>query len=433
MPRSITIEPLAAFEASICPPGSKSLTNRALLLSALAEGRSIIRRPLWADDTRRMVEALRRIGFDLDADEDRIEIEGGAVRSDPGAPIRLDLGNSGTSIRSLAAACCLWPGRFTLDGIERMRRRPIGELVDALRQLGASIAYEADDGFPPLTVDGGSLNGGEVEIGPMQSSQYVTALLMIGPRCGNGLSLRIGGAIPSRPYVVMTLGLMQRFGAEVDADAALTRIDVKSASCRAIEYEVEPDASSASYFLALAAVIPGSKCTITGLGRRSLQGDVGIADVLHQMGASILFGPDFLTVMAPPDGARLKGVDVDLNAMPDMAMTLAAAALFADGPTTIRNVPNLRIKETDRMAALDHELTKLGARVRIDGGDLHIEAPSDGDLRPADIDTYDDHRIAMSFAVAAAASPARIAINDPDCVSKTYPGFFDDLEALRRM
>lgn len=433
----IEVRPVEPFDVRLRVPGSKSLTNRALLLAALAEGESTLVRPLVAEDTRRMMGALDALGFELTHDEvaERVTVRGQGGRM-PRGDSQLELHNAGTAMRFLTAACCLpalhepdpeSPGGHTLDGNPRMRQRPIGELVDALRHLGARIEYVGQRQYPPLRVHSQSLAGGELRLGPMLSSQYISALLQVGPYCDGGLTLGFDGPVVSQPYVAMTVGLMRRFGAEVEVDEAFTRLRVAPGGYRGLDYEVEPDASSASYFLAAAAVVPGSRCVIEGLGDASLQGDVGFAQVLGQMGASVEVAADRISVAAPRD--RLRGIDVSLNHMPDMAQTLAVAALFAEGATTIRDVGNLRVKETDRIAALQCELTKLGATVLVHGDDLRIEPPSGGEPRPATIDTYDDHRMAMSFAVAGLRSPG-VVINDPGCVGKTYPGFFDDLQRL---
>ena len=437
--KSLSIEPITRFRATVRPPGSKSLTNRVLLLAALAEGESILRGPLLADDSRRMLDALERLGFAPQhvEEEDHIAIRGrgGTI---PARTAELNLGNAGTAYRFLTAACCLGTsrdaarreGQYILDGIERMRQRPIGQLVDPLRSIGGDVEYLGQSGFPPLRVKGSSLRDADLLMAPTLSSQYLSALLQIGPYCENGLTLRFDGPVTSRPYVEMTLATMEQFGGQVEVDPSFTRIHVKPGTYRGTEYDIEPDASNASYFLAAAAVIPGSRCTIEGLGKGSVQGDVGFADVLQQMGAGMLYGRDFITVIGPPEGEALRGIDIDLNHMPDMAQTLAAVALFARGPTTIRNIGNLRVKETDRLAALRNELTKLGASVEVEGDDLYIEPP-DGPLKPAAIDTYNDHRMAMSFAVVGLRARG-IVINDPACVEKTFPKFFEYLDLLRK-
>ena len=430
MNNTLTIAPLGSFTAALRPPGSKSLTNRALLLAALADAESTIRRPLIAQDTQCMIAALTGLGIAMQVDDDgnRVTVQGGSGRFDA-AEATLDLANAGTAMRSLTAACCLGQGVYRLDGNPRMRQRPIGELVTALRRLGAKIRYLDHDGFPPLQVEGGGLAGGEIEIAPTRSSQFITALLIVGPHCGDDLTLRFPGPIISRPYVEMTVAMMRRFGANVEADPQFRSVHVDRGGYRACDYAVEPDASSATYFMAAAAISPGSRCTIEGLGRKSIQGDVAFADLLHQMGAGLLFGPDFITIVGPEGSQRLKGIDVDMNHMPDAAMTLAAIAPLCAGPTSIRNVGNLRYKETDRLAALKKELSKLGAAVWIEGDDLLIEPPPDGRIAPATIDTYDDHRMAMSFAILGLRHEG-IVINDPGCVNKTFPDFFEYLNRL---
>jgi 3-phosphoshikimate 1-carboxyvinyltransferase len=433
MPDSITIKPAQAFQAALTPPGSKSLTNRALLLAALAEGESTIRRPLLADDTRAMLDALPALGFAVHRHDEHVTIRGGGGAI-PAREATLNLGNAGTAMRPLTAACCLGQGSYLLDGVARMRQRPIGELVSPLRRLGATIDCTMAEGFPPLRITAHGLAGGEIDMAPTLSSQFITALLMVGPCMTDGLTIRFQGPITSRPYVEMTLALMARFGVDATVDPMFSQISVAPGRYRAIDYLVEPDASNASYFLAAAAVIPGSRITVEGLGFRSVQGDAWFAErVLQPMGAAVIYEPDAITVIAPPSGQRLKGIDIDLNAMPDMAQTLAVLALFADGLTTIRNVGNLRVKETDRMAALQTELHKLGATVTIDGDDLTIQPPHALPPEGATIDTYDDHRMAMSFAVAGLhpASHGRITLRDPDCVNKTFPDFFEYLDRLR--
>ena len=433
LPAQLAIEPLPGpFDVTITDlPGSKSLTNRALLLAALAQGDSMLSNVLFSDDTRVMMTALEKLGLQLGIDETNrtVQVHGraGAI---PAAGARLHLGNAGTAYRFLTAACSLGDGTYTLDGDPRMHQRPIGQLVDALRQLGARIEYLDADGYPPLGITGGRLRGGEVTVPQTLSSQYISALLQIAAYCDQQTSLQLQGTVTSQPYVAMTLGLMRRFGVEAQVQGGFERITISPGTYRATDYTIEPDASNASYFLAAAAIVPGGKCTIEGLGKSSLQGDVGFADLLGQMGAGLLFGKDFITVMAPPEKGALRGIDVDLNHMPDMAQTLAAVALFARGDTVIRNVGNLRIKETDRLAALQNELTKLGAAVAVEGDDLSITPPPNGRVKPAAIDTYDDHRMAMSFAVAALRG-AGIVINHPRCVSKTFPDFFEYLDRLR--
>ena len=439
----LTIQPFPGpFTADVTPPGSKSLTNRALVLAALADGVSTLDNVLVADDTRVMLDCLQRLGFDVTLDPDahvaRVVGTGGKI---PAESADLFCGNSGTTIRFLAALCTLGRGTFHLDGIPRMRQRPLGDLVAMLRNLGGRVEYAMADGFPPLNVlgrrtsgnKGGSLPGGRVRFGRSQSSQYLSAVLQVAPYAKHEVLVDLEPRQTSWPYVAMTMRLMDEFGVtpELIRDPRTSepqQIIVPQGHYRPTDYAIEPDASNASYFLAAAAIHPGSKLTVKGLGKRSLQGDVGFADILHRMGASLVFGPDFITITAPD---RLEAIDADLSTMPDTAQTLAVAALFADGVTTLRGLHTLRVKETDRVAALANELTKLGADVTVEGDDLMIAPPEDGKLNAAAIDTYDDHRMAMSFALAGTRS-AGVTIRDAGCVNKTYPDYFADLEKLRR-
>ncbi|MEX0886675.1 MAG: 3-phosphoshikimate 1-carboxyvinyltransferase [Phycisphaeraceae bacterium] len=432
LPEELEVEPVGRpFDVALRLPGSKSLTNRALLLAALGEGESVVRRPLVADDTQRMLDALGELGFKVTEAQAgavvRVAGRGGLIPADAAT---LELGNAGTAMRPLTAACGLGRGVYQLDGVARMRERPIGELVDPLRELGARVRYLGAEGYPPVEVAGRGLRGGEIIMRPTLSSQFITALLMVGPYMRDGLTIRFDGPVTSRPYVEMTIGLMARFGVEVQVDAGWRVLRVEPARYAATDYTVEPDASNASYFLAAAAALPGSRVLIEGLGRSSLQGDLGFVDVLARMGARLTLTEGSVAVASPADDAPLRGVDVDLNHMPDAAMTLATLAVLAEGPTTIRNVGNWRVKETDRMAAMHAELSKLGARVRVDGDDLHVAPPAGGRITPAVIDTYDDHRMAMSFAVIGLAQPG-VVIRDPACVGKTFPGFFEHLALLR--
>jgi len=447
--KRLAIKPIGPFNRRIRPPGSKSLTNRALLLAALAQGESVLQGALLADDTQRLFVALDNLGFSITSDKAyrlvKISGLGGRLPGIHNQEIKLNLGNAGTAYRFLTAACCLAtdplpqghsgemnPSTYRLDGIDRMHQRPIGQLVDCLRQLGGQIQYLGKDGFPPLEIVSSSLTGGVMKLSPTLSSQYISALLQVGPYCDQGLTIQFEGPVTSRPYVEMTMALMKHFGADVESDSNLTSIRVGTRPYQGTDYAIEPDASNASYFLAAAAIIPGSQCTIDGLGKRSCQGDIGFADVLHQMGAGLLYGSDFITVMAPPKGEFLRGIDIDLNAMPDMAQTLAMVALFAEGHTTIRNIGNLRYKETDRIEALRCELTKVGAKIQVDGDNITIRPPASSTAAmPTEtiIDTYDDHRMAMSFALIGLARPG-IVINDPECVNKTFPDYFEYLSLL---
>jgi 3-phosphoshikimate 1-carboxyvinyltransferase len=432
----VTIEPVARpFGATITPPGSKSLTNRALVLAALARGQCVLTNVLFADDTRVMLEGLRALGFAIDVDEPneavRVLGQGGRI---PEASAEIFCGNSGTTIRFLAAMLSLGRGTYTLDGVPRMRERPIGPLVAMLRNLGARIEHTMEDGFPPVRITADGLPGGFVRYGSETSSQYLSAVLMAAPYARNEVRVDLTGRQTSWPYVAMTMQLMDAFGVtpELVRDPATgdpRQIIVPDGAYAPTAYAIEPDASNASYFLAAAAVHPGAKVTVEGLGKRSLQGDVGFADVLHRMGADLVFGRDFITVTGTD---RFEAIDVDLSGMPDTAQTLAVACLFADGPSTLRGLHTLRVKETDRLAALATELRKLGADVDVEGDDaLRITPPQDHKLRPAEITTYDDHRMAMSFAIAGTKS-AGVTIRDAECVNKTYPRFFQDLERAVR-
>jgi 3-phosphoshikimate 1-carboxyvinyltransferase len=432
----IRIEPFSApFDLNFTPPGSKSLTNRALVLAALGNGTSEITNVLFADDTRIMLDCLGKMGFSLDVNESANTVHvAGAAGQIPAGGAELFCGNSGTTIRFLTAMCGLGHGDFVLDGIPRMRQRPIRELCDLLHNLAVRIEYLGENGFPPVKVLADGLPGGWVRFGRSQSSQFLSALLQVSPYARHEVRIHLDPNQTSWPYVAMTMRLMDHFGVTPhvvrdDRTGEPTQIVVENAhGYHAADYLVEPDASAASYFLAAAAIHSGSKITLNGLGKSSLQGDVGFADLLHQMGADLIFGGDFITVMGTD---RLVGIEADMSKMPDTAQTLAVVALFATGPTHLRGLHTLRVKETDRVAATATELRKLGADVEVEGDDLVIHPPEDGKLKVAAIDTYDDHRMAMSFALAGTKS-AGVTIKDAGCVSKTYPGYFQDLEKLRR-
>jgi len=428
----LRLDPISApFKASITPPGSKSLTNRALVLAALANGTSKLTNVLFADDTCVMLDGLKSLGFAVEIDEANHTVtvtgHGGKI---PAGGANIFCGNSGTTIRFLTALVALGRGEFTLDGIARMRQRPIGELVTLLKNLGVRIRYDLNEGFAPITVLADGFPGGVARFGASQSSQFLSAVLQIAPYARNELRISLEPNQTSWPYVAMTMQLMDVFGVtcelirDPDTGEPQTLI-VPQHFYVPHDYVIEPDASNASYFLGAAAIHPGAKTTIEGLGKRSLQGDVGFADVLQQMGASLVFGGDFMTIIGPK---MLEGIDVDLSRMPDTAQTLAVVALFARGHTTIRGLHTLRVKETDRLAALQAELTKLGAEVDIEDGSVLVINPPEK-LKIAHIDTYDDHRMAMSFALAGTKT-AGVTIKDIECVNKTYPNYFADLQKL---
>jgi len=366
------------FSATVTPPGSKSLTNRALILAALADGVGELSNVLVADDTRVMIDALRTLGFSLEQHDTTIRISGreGTI---PSRSAQLFCGNSGTSIRFLTALVSLGTGVYTLDGIERMRQRPIGALVDMLTTLGARCEYVGQHGFPPVKVLADGLAGGTAAFGREMSSQFLSAALMVSPFARREVRINLASHQTSWPYVAMTMQLMEHFGVRPEVTCDLkssepTQIVVPQGQYRATPYSVEPDASNASYFLALAAIHPGATVTIQGLGKSSLQGDVGFANVLDAMGADLTLGSDFITITGTE---RLEGIDVDLSDMPDTAQTLAVASLFAKGSTTIRGLQTLRVKETDRLSALAAELDKLGARVAVDHSSISITPPND--------------------------------------------------------
>lgn len=422
----------SSFRTRFAPPGSKSLTNRALVLAALSDGACTLRNVLFADDTRVMLEALGRLGFEMqvDASATTVHIEGcgGNVPADHA---ELFCGNSGTTIRFLSAVCALGRGMYTLDGIARMRQRPIGQLVDLLRNLGARIDYPGEEGFPPIQIRSDGLPGGLLRFGAAQSSQFLSAVLMVSPLARHEVQIDLDPGQTSWPYISMTMQMMDHFHVtpELYRDPETNeprRIFVPRGHYRAVDLTIEPDASNASYFLALAALHEGSSITLEHLGQTSLQGDVGFAGVLERMGASVRVGPGEIEVAGTD---RLDGIEVDLRDMPDTAQTLAVVALFARGRTTIRGLHTLRHKETDRLAALAAELGKFAADVRIESDDTLIVDPPDQLHTPVAIDTYEDHRMAMSFALAGTRIGG-VTIRDPACVNKTYPTFFEDLQKV---
>jgi 3-phosphoshikimate 1-carboxyvinyltransferase len=422
----VHIRPAGAVAGSVRPVGSKSHTNRAMVCAALADGASTLVGASCSDDTRHMVSAIRNLGVPVAVDDARGSIEvRGCSGMIPADDVALNVADAGTVMRFLTALCALGHGRFELDGSARMRARPIGALVEALRQLGAGFEFGGVVDFPPLTVHARGLPGGHAQFRSPQSSQFVSALLMVAPYAARDVTMLVEGEFPSRPYVDMTMTLMRRMGVEVLAGDDARFIVPAGQRYQADELLIEPDASAATYFWAAAAITGGRVC-VEGLGMDSTQGDVAFTAVLERMGCEVESSADGI-VVAGPAGGRLRGIDVDLNTMPDTVQTLAVAALFADGPTRIRNVGNLRVKETDRIAALASELTKLGAEVETTSDSLTINPPAS--LASATIETYNDHRMAMSLALVGLCAP--ITIRNPQCVSKSYPGFFESLLGLR--
>ncbi|OJW95265.1 3-phosphoshikimate 1-carboxyvinyltransferase [Thiobacillus sp. 65-1402] len=403
-------------------PGSKSISNRVLLLAALAQGTTIVRALLDSDDTRVMLDALRALGVGVarvsDTDDYEITGVGGAF---PAKQAELFLGNAGTAFRSLTAACALLGGEYVLKGVARMHERPIGDLVDALRRLGAHIDYLGAEGFPPLKIHPAEIAGDVTEVRGNVSSQFLTGLMMALPLRQRDTTIEVVGELISKPYIEITLAMLRRFGVEIARDG-WQRFGVPAAARYRSPGEiwVEGDASSASYFLA-AGAIGGGPVRVEGVGRDSVQGDVRFADALALMGAEIEMGPNWIEARAPKSG-RLKAIDLDCNHIPDAAMTLAVAALFADGTTTLTNIASWRVKETDRIAAMATELRKVGATVE-EGADYIRIAPPEQLTPNAVIDTYDDHRMAMCLSlVTLGGVPVRI--NDPACVNKTFPEYF---------
>ncbi len=417
---------LCSSSGSVRLPGSKSISNRVLLLAALSEGETEVRDLLASDDTERMLDALKALGLGvvhLGGENWRITGSGGRF---PVKQAELFLGNAGTAFRPLTAALALAGGDYVLKGVARMHERPIGDLVDGLRQLGADITYLANEGYPPLHLKPANIQpGGVVKVRGDVSSQFLTGLLMALPLTGQEVVVEVVGELISKPYIEITLATMARFGVVVERDG-WQRFTIKAGS-RYLSpgtIYVEGDASSASYFLALGA-IGGGPVRVEGVGRDSIQGDVKFAEALEKMGARIEVGPNWMEARAPENG--LVAVDLDCNHIPDAAMTLATAALFAKGKTTLRNIASWRVKETDRIAAMATELRKLGAEVE-EGADYICVTPAA--LHPAAIDTYDDHRMAMCFSLAAFGTPLRI--NDPKCVAKTFPDYFERFAAVTR-
>jgi 3-phosphoshikimate 1-carboxyvinyltransferase len=419
----LTVRPIEHARGRVRLPGSKSISNRALLLAALSPGTTELTGLLDADDTRVMIGALRALGVSVAGGADRTVVSGCGGRF-PHRQADLFLGNAGTAMRPLAAALAFSGGGYRLDGVARMRERPIGDLVEALNALGARIGYEGQPGFPPLRIEPvEAVATDRVAIRGNVSSQFVSGLLMAAPLIApaGGLHIELDGPLISEPYVQMTLALMARFGVQVRRGASHFRV-MPSAYCSPGHLAVEGDASSASYFLALGA-LAGGPVRVEGVGSDSIQGDVAFANLLRDMGAQVNLGPDWIEARRAP----LVAVTADCTAIPDAAMTAAIVALFARGTTRLNGIASWRVKETDRIAAVCAELRKLGAQVR--SGDDWIEVDGPCSLREAWIDTYDDHRIAMCFALVAAGG-VPVHVGDPDCVGKTFPTYFAELERL---
>jgi len=431
----IELGPYIKAEGTVALPGSKSISNRVLLLSALAKGTTTLKGLLGADDTQVMRAALKTLGVNIDETDGGCVVQGCSGRL-PNQQADLFMGNAGTAIRPLTAALAILGGDYRLHGVPRMHERPIGDLVDGLRMVGAQVAYEQQEGYPPLRISQGQIRTNElIKVRGDVSSQFLTALLMSLPLVAkNEISIEVIGELISKPYIDITLKLMKRFGVDVRNDNwqkfYIPANEGQPYSSPGALY-VEGDASSASYFLAAGAISKGP-VRVTGVGRNSIQGDVAFADALNQMGANVMAGDDWIEVRGvdTPSG-KLQGIELNCLAIPDAAMTLAVAALFAEGPTKLTGIASWKVKETDRIAAMAQELRKVGAIV--DAGDDYIQiTPPKHWKSPAQgIDTYDDHRMAMCFSLAAL-GPLRIRINDPACVAKTFPEYFKEFSQIAK-
>ncbi len=421
-PEFLELPPLMSAKGTVRLPGSKSISNRVLLLAALSTGTTEVRDLLHSDDTERMLDALRTLGVQVESLGDNAYRVTGCGGNLPVKEAKLFLGNAGTAFRPLTAALALAGGMYELSGVPRMHERPIGDLVDALRQLGANIEYLGNDGFPPLKIFPAHLAGDTVQVRGDVSSQFLTGLLMALPLAGQTVKVEVVGELISKPYIEITLAMMARFGVRVERHEwrSFVVFGAQRYKSPGVVF-VEGDASSASYFLA-AGAIGGGPVRVEGVGKESVQGDVRFAEALEKMGAQITAGPNWMEASAPA-GGKLKAIDLDCNHIPDAAMTLAVAALFADGTTTLRNIASWRVKETDRIAAMATELRKVGATVEEGADFIRITPPAE--IKHAAIDTYDDHRMAMCFSLAAFGGMG-VRINDPKCVAKTFPEYFSE-------
>lgn len=430
-PQHIDLEPVMRVQGTVRLPGSKSISNRTLLLAALAEGTTTIHDLLASDDTTVMLDALRTLGIRWEQTDARTHVVHGTGGLLPVGQADLFMGNAGTAIRPLTAALAVIGGDYTLHGVERMHERPIGDLVDALNAVGARIEYTGNPGYPPLHIRAGNVEPDRIAVRGNVSSQFLTALLMSAPLMARTkpVTIEVVGDLISKPYIEITLNLMRRFGVTVTQDGWASFTVQPGQKYRSPgSIHVEGDASSASYFLA-AGAIAGGPVRVEGVGRESIQGDVRFADALEQMGATIIRGDSWIEARS---NGVLKAIDADFNHIPDAAMTIAVAALYADGTSTLRNIASWRVKETDRLAAMATELRKIGATVEEGPDYLRVTPPEQ--LSPATIDTYDDHRMAMCFSLAALDGAARrgnaMRINDPKCVAKTFPDYFETFSGI---
>jgi len=431
LPAELPIAPLQRpIDFDIAVPGSKSITNRFFVMSALADGKVNLTGVLRSDDTYYMTEGLKKLGFRVEANWDARTVqiwgEGGRI---PAAGAELFVGAAGTVMRFLSAFVALGHGRFRLDGTPRMRQRPIEDLLQGLRLIGVNARSESNNQCPPVIVDADGLPGGKTVIDGSRSSQYISGMLLVASYAKQPMTVEVSGDFVSRPFVELTLKGMSDFGVLTATGGERVYRPTHGARYRAGTYDVEGDATAASYFLGAAAIL-GGRCCVTNVSADSAQGDAYFADVLGRMGCNVrkgfLAGNRGIEVSRDPR-TPLKPIDADLNDMPDVVLTLAVVCLFANGPSSINNVGNLRIKETDRLKALATELRRLGAE--IEEGDDYLDIKPSKPL-DAKIDTYDDHRMAMAFALVGLGRPG-VTIKDPSCISKTYPDYFEDLERLR--
>ncbi|HHT9125148.1 MAG TPA: 3-phosphoshikimate 1-carboxyvinyltransferase [Candidatus Brocadiia bacterium] len=422
---TIEIKPVRELDAVVRVPGSKSYTNRALITAALADGKSTIKNALFSDDTQYMATALNKLGISIEEHlKENAFVVHGLGGHFPVKEAKLFVGNAGTAMRFLTALLTLAKGTYEIDGVERMRNRPVQDLIDCLNRLGADVSSKYNNGCPPVLIKPKVLVGGRTKMKGNLSSQYFSAILLTAPYSRTSTQLTVIGDLVSKPYIDMTINLMNQFGVEVENMLYKEFLISANQKYKAIEYEVEADASSASYFLA-AAAIAGGRVRVEGLNKDSLQGDVRIADILEQMGCIVSSDDHWIEIQ----GGELRGIDVDLKDTPDIAQTLAAVAVFADGKTRVRNVRTLRIKETDRISGVVTEMQKLGVTVKEfeDGFEIERSEP-----KPGIIETYGDHRMAMSFSLIGLRTGG-IKIKDPGCVSKTFPSFFEELGRLKAL
>ncbi|MDD7985910.1 3-phosphoshikimate 1-carboxyvinyltransferase [Lentisphaera marina] len=419
----ITLPKISSIQGTVKLPGSKSISNRSLLLAALGEGKITLENILSSNDVDRMFEALQTLNIPCSRDLEELTVElQGCAGSLPDGDFNLYLENAGTAVRSMTAAICASKGNYVIDGNARMRERPISDLVEALQKLDIDISYEFNTKCPPLNIKANGIKGGLTSVNGSVSSQYITALLLASPLAENDVTINIDGDLTSKPYVDMTIGLMNKFGVEVTNDNYQTfTVPAPQKYINPSKFIVEGDAGSASYFLGAAAI--NGSVRVYGCGKDSIQGESGFAGVMGQMGADVTYGDNFIEVSST---GKLKGIDIDMNTMTDTGMTLAVVAMFAEGTTTIRNIANWQVKETERITAVATELKRAGATVE-EGPDYLVINPPEKILN-CEIETYDDHRMAMAFAILSLGT--EITILDPLCCKKTFPNYFNVREGL---